>query len=244
MRRMRAVSLVVTIVVALFGTTMVSAQAAPTSEEAGPSEEAAPWEENDYSYSFWNEWWADSLNRCITVTETGIVRYDHASEQSADLSSMVRRMRNPRIVNPITVVRFYDTCEPERTLKPLDSARVQLTTAWMDNKERFEWRDALSVSYPWGISFTPGGVNGGYHWAQRTFESNTVTTAKFTITTTGTAASWEHLEATSEPYVGEPVYPSMKMTNELHSLVVHSGDKTQSFAANQLPKFSFRVYGR
>jgi hypothetical protein len=138
-------------------------------------------------------------------------------------------------------VEFYDSCEPERVKKALPAARVQLTTAWTDTRNRWATDNTLSVSIPWGVSFTPTVTNKGYFWARRTYESNTTTTAKFTITTTGTPATWANEQTTSAPWAGPALYPKITMTNELHELIVHSGDKTQSFAANQLPKYTFKI---
>lgn len=228
MRRLRAVGLVVTIVTALLGATMVPAQAAPT------------WTRMSDYYSLTTNYTA--LNRCVVVKEFGNVVYETTKYRSVDLSTMVRKIRNPRVIGPTTVVQFYDKCGAGRVKKALPAARIELKTAWMDNKKRFEGSNALSVNLPWGVTFTPSSASYGYHWGRRSFTSNTVRTAQFTITSSGTAASWKHEQVTQEPYYGPTVYPKIKMTNELHSFVIHSRDRTHSFAADKLPKKSFYIW--
>ncbi|WP_369370894.1 hypothetical protein AB1046_19210 [Promicromonospora sp. Populi] len=161
---------------------------------------------------------------------------------TTDNTQIMRWIARPGLLSPTTVVQFYDHCGTGRVLQPLPSARVELTTAWTDNTQYGEaCGDCLSVSFPWGISYTPTLPNVNKLWAYRNYTTNTVTTDQFTITSTGTMATWSIGKFTETPVLNQPIYPTITMTNELTKLIIHSGDRSHSFAPDALPKKSVTI---
>lgn len=258
MRRLRTVSLVVTIVTAVLGTTITSAQAATTAwadsatsapastttsaDEPAHAPAASSWIDNSQYYSKSTNY--EALGRCIVVKEFGNILYQTTSYLGADDVTMVRYVRHAQLLAPTTVVQFYDHCGAGRVLQALPSARVELTTGWTDNLQYSNiCGDCISVSVPWGISFTPT-PDPLFRKARayRSVTTNTATTDQFTITSTGTMASWAGAVVTQESKFIDPVYPSIKMTNGLSKLIVHSDDRSHIFGADALPKKTVTVW--
>ena len=260
MRRLRTVSLVVTIVTAVLGATITPAQATTTAwtdnstptpafTTASADKPASPrgpllWTPNSQYYSLATSYTA--LDRCIVVKEFGNIGYQTDDYMDTNKTVVMRWIQRPKLLGPTTMVQFYDHCGSGRTLKPLPSARVELTSAWTDNFEYWDsCGDCISVSVPWGISVTPTTVGRHFNWAYKTVETNTTTTDQFLITSTGTMATWSAQRYTERLIVEDlenPVYPKVKMTNELTRLVVHSGDRTHTFGPDALPKKSVTIW--
>lgn len=258
MRRLRTVSLVVMIMTAVLGSTITSAQAATTTWTDSATSAAAPsttsadeparapaassWIDNSQYYSTSTNY--EALGRCVVVKETGNILYQTTSYLGTDDTTMVRFIQKAQLLSPTILVQFYDHCGAGRVLQPLPSARVELTTEWSDNLEYWHLcGDCISVSYPWGISFTlTPNANFKKLYAYRGITTNTASTDQFTITSTGTAASFTAQNFTMESKFVDPVYPTINMTTELTRLVIHSGDRSHAFAEDALPKKTITVW--
>lgn len=258
MRRLRTVSLVVTIVTAVLGATITPAQAmttvwtgnstptpVPTTTSAdepapAPASTSSSWIDNSQYYSLETSY--EALDRCIVVKDFGNITYQTTSYLSYENTQMNRFIQRPGLLQPTTVIQFFDKCGSGRVKKALPSARVEITTAWSDNVEMWDSCDGcISVSYPWGISYTPTTPNKRVAWAHQDYATSVSTTDQFTITSSGTMASWSSQISTEVPVVEQPVYPTIKMTNELTRLVIHSGDRSHSFGPTALPKKSVTI---
>jgi len=206
---------------------------------AAPSQAAVSWKSMSSYYSITTNY--SGLGRCIVVKETGNIKYQTSVIVGSD-RSVIRQIRNPRLYSPQTTVLFYDKCGSGRKLKPLKSARVQLVTAWSDKKKHYGSGYGLSASVPWGLSVSGTVSSGKIAWAKRSYSSNTATTSKFTITSSGTAARWTKSAMTQVAAGGKTSYPKIKLTNELHKLVIHQGANAHAFLGDQMPQKSVTVW--